>query len=256
MPVWITTSWDDGHVHDSRIADLLDRYGLTGTFYIAREYLPLERRLSEQDIAQLADRHEIGAHTLTHPLLTMLTPVQAAQEICGSKQWLEDVTGRAITAFCYPRGAHNATVRRLTAAAGFTAARTVEAWRLDAGDDPLALPTSVQVYPFPLRPTDSWRARYTPLRRALAHWPLLGFSVQALRNWSALAQTLLGRAARTGGVWHLWGHSWEVERNGMWDALEEVLAAAARLPEARPVTNSGLVQALWSQTDERATSVL
>lgn len=250
MPVWITTSWDDGHLLDQRVADLLDRYGLTGTFYIAREYLPAERRLSEAQIAQLAQRHEIGAHTLTHPLLTALPPVQAAQEICGSKQWLEDVLGRAITAFCYPRGAFNPTVRDLTGAAGFLTARTVEAWRLDAGADPLALPTTVQVYPFPLRPTDSLRARFTPLRRALAHWRVLGYSLRALHSWPALARTLLARAARQNSVWHLWGHSWEIERNGMWEALEAVLAAAAHLPDAHPVTNSGLVQTLWSTPHE------
>lgn len=29
----ITTSWDDGHPLDLKIAELLDKYGINGTFY-------------------------------------------------------------------------------------------------------------------------------------------------------------------------------------------------------------------------------
>src|SRR4051794_21779274 len=35
-PVFITTSWDDGHPLDIRIAELLAKYDLPGTFYIPR----------------------------------------------------------------------------------------------------------------------------------------------------------------------------------------------------------------------------
>ncbi len=31
---FITTSWDDGHPLDFRVAELLSKYGLRGTFYI------------------------------------------------------------------------------------------------------------------------------------------------------------------------------------------------------------------------------
>jgi hypothetical protein len=31
---FLTASWDDGHPLDFRIADMLERYGLTGTFYV------------------------------------------------------------------------------------------------------------------------------------------------------------------------------------------------------------------------------
>ena len=30
----ITTSWDDGHPLDLRVAELLAKYGLQGTFYV------------------------------------------------------------------------------------------------------------------------------------------------------------------------------------------------------------------------------
>ena len=67
-PFDIVTSWDDGHPLDLRIAELLTRFGLTGTFYIARDYL--DERITEAQIKALSCQHEIGAHTLTHPVLT------------------------------------------------------------------------------------------------------------------------------------------------------------------------------------------
>ena len=81
-PFWITTSWDDGHPLDLRIAELLNEFGLTGTFYIARDYLP--ERLSDAQVAALSKRHEIGAHTLTHPMLDRIPAAAAYQEISGS----------------------------------------------------------------------------------------------------------------------------------------------------------------------------
>ena len=31
-----TTSWDDGHPSDLHVADLLERYGMKGTFYLCK----------------------------------------------------------------------------------------------------------------------------------------------------------------------------------------------------------------------------
>jgi peptidoglycan/xylan/chitin deacetylase (PgdA/CDA1 family) len=248
---WITTSWDDGHRLDLRVADALDRYGLAGTFYVARDYLPPAERLSEDAIAQLSTRHEIGAHTLAHPVLAQVDEPTARREIEGSRDWLQRVTGRPVTAFCYPRGLYNATSRALVAEAGFTVARTVAFYRLDAGQDPLALPTTVHIYPFPLRPTRSWRARFEPVQRILPHVVRLRLPLFALRNWRAMALSLLDRAASTGGVWHLWGHGWEVERYGMWSDLEGILEAASRYPGARFVTNSELVREVFKRDERR-----
>ncbi len=47
---------------------------------------------------------EIGAHTLTHPVLSDLAPDQQQHEIGGSKRRLEALVGRNITSFAYPYG--------------------------------------------------------------------------------------------------------------------------------------------------------
>ena len=241
----ITTSWDDGHHLDQRVADLLDRHGLRGTFYIARDFLP--ERLSDAEIRDLAGRHEIGAHTLTHPVLTEISMEQAGQEISGSKSWLEDLTGAPISAFCYPKGANNPALQNIVQGAGYRMARGVEQYHLQADGIRFArynLPTTIHIYPFPLRPVSGLRKmklRIEPLQRVLPHMRELGISPLALRSWSSLAIALLERAESVGGVWHLWGHSWEIERYQMWDEFEVVLAAAGRYANSRRATNSELV---------------
>src|SRR5689334_16731650 len=114
----ITTSWDDGHTLDLRVADMLDNYGMKGTFYITRDFL--EKRMSDKQIRALASRHEIGAHTLTHPDLPDVPPEQAREEIAGSKAWLEDVTGKPVTSFAYPKGLNTPALRAMVAEAGYT----------------------------------------------------------------------------------------------------------------------------------------
>jgi len=55
----VTTSWDDGHKFDIRLAKLLDKYGLKGTFYITKNF---QGRLSKEEIKSISKNHEIGAH--------------------------------------------------------------------------------------------------------------------------------------------------------------------------------------------------
>ncbi len=150
-------------------------------------------------------------------------------------------------------GLVNRSVRDLVAGAGFTAARTVQQVVVSMPTDPLLLPTTVYAFPFPISPAASQRPRLEPIRLALPHLWRLRISPLALRSWSALALILLERAAQQGGVFHLWGHSWEIERYNLWPDLERVLSAMSHYPNARPVTNSELVGACCRPNPPRNT---
>jgi peptidoglycan/xylan/chitin deacetylase (PgdA/CDA1 family) len=67
------------------------------------------RCLTENELRELAsgDLVEIGAHTLTHPVLAQLPPDQQQHEIGGSRRRLEALTGKTITSFAYPYGKKN-----------------------------------------------------------------------------------------------------------------------------------------------------
>ena len=69
----------------------------------------------------------IGAHTVSHPILSRVSPDQAWQEIHGSKLAIEKALGASPRAFAYPNGGpdhYNETVTRLVGQAGFTCAVT------------------------------------------------------------------------------------------------------------------------------------
>jgi peptidoglycan/xylan/chitin deacetylase (PgdA/CDA1 family) len=47
---------------------------------------------------------EIGAHTVSHPILQKLDHAQAQKEIEDSKHILEEITGKSVNSFAYPNG--------------------------------------------------------------------------------------------------------------------------------------------------------
>lgn len=69
---------------------------------------------------------EIGGHTLDHVVLPREEPEVANIQISGSRKALEQLLRRPVRSFAYPNGRHDATVRALTAAAGFRLAITVQ----------------------------------------------------------------------------------------------------------------------------------
>ncbi len=83
--------------------------------------------------------HEVGSHGASHELLTDVAPDRLAEETGGSRSALEELVQEAVTAFCYPNGTHDPTVRASVKAAGYARAVTTEWGSNDRIDDPLRL---------------------------------------------------------------------------------------------------------------------
>ncbi len=73
---------------------------------LAREQTPSHCPLTIDELLELSRGKfiEIGAHTATHPALSMLPPVEQEAEIRGGKKRLEDMIGRSTQNFAYPYG--------------------------------------------------------------------------------------------------------------------------------------------------------
>ncbi len=221
------TSWDDGYLLDLRIADLLDHYGMKGTFYVCPAAQHTAKMLSNDQIKALSNRHTIGAHSMTHPKLTQISAQDALKEIQESRQWVENTTGKPCTTFCYPYGATNNAVEQLVQEAGFTDARTTEDLQFSSSD-PFCKPITLQIAPFPVRmrfhpmwkvldPLGPLRSRYRRLRS-------LDTPHRAMTSWLSLAKYLYAYGLKNNLLFfHLYGHSREVEKYGMWGELEEFL---------------------------------
>ena len=85
----------------------------------------------------------IGAHTLSHPMLSQLPPELAYSEISESRMKLETVIGKRVWAFAYPFGdpqSVNPQVLAMPQQAGFQAAFLNSGGGLGANLPPFALP--------------------------------------------------------------------------------------------------------------------
>lgn len=78
---------------------------------------------------------EVGSHSHSHPQLTGCDDTVLNEELVRSREELEQVTGAAVTQFCYPYGDYDARVARAVAGAGYEAATTTHRGRARAGDD-------------------------------------------------------------------------------------------------------------------------
>ena len=108
----IKLSVDDGCMSDLRVANLADRYDVEVVFYWPVEWRSLAQMKGYEPLTYaaaslIAQRFEIGAHTVTHPHLTKIPTLEAQTEILDSKLMLEDLFGTTITKFCPPRGYTN-----------------------------------------------------------------------------------------------------------------------------------------------------
>lgn len=230
--VMVTSSWDDGHKHDLRLARLLEQYGLKGTFYISprnREWAGGEL-LKQREIKEISNAFEIGSHTVTHPLLPTIPRSQAREEITDSKAILEDITGQEVVSFCYPGGAYTSVHPNLVKEAGYRFARTVIRYAFRV-DEPYEAPTSLHTY-------NHWKSDL---------WTIAGFAKfqpVALRHylgWDSLGRAMFDRVARRGGVFHIWGHSWEIDQHNDWKRLEGMFRYLSARPGVKYVTNGDLV---------------
>ena len=230
--VIVTTSWDDGHIDDSRLAELLDAYRLRGTFYIAprnREIAP-RARLGRAAVADLSTRFEIGGHTLTHVRLPQTSLAQARDEITAGKADLEDVTGRPIHSFCYPGGAYQPAHLGMVHDAGFSLARTVKRHRFSLSASLLELPTTFHAF---RHLVDGPAALKLAKGRVLA-------AGRFYMSWDEFAIASFERCVDTGGVFHLWGHSWEISASDDWARLERVFDHIAMRSDVTYVDNHEL----------------
>jgi len=75
---------------------------------ISNVKLPDAIMMTDDEVLDLdAQGMEIGAHTLSHPILERLPLVDAEKEIRGSKEYLEQLLEKKVTTFAYPNGKYN-----------------------------------------------------------------------------------------------------------------------------------------------------
>jgi peptidoglycan/xylan/chitin deacetylase (PgdA/CDA1 family) len=241
----VTTSWDDGDPADLRLTELLSARGLRGTFYVPIRGYQGGPTLSTGQLKELsAAGFEIGAHTVSHRTLSGLSSKDLADEVRNCKTALENILGQPIQMFCYPNGRYNAGVIHEVERAGYTGARTTKMLSTARDFLPFEMPTTVQAFPHPAGNYLKNLAKSRNVRGLV----LYAAKWSHCRDWVDLGKLLFAQVLDSGGIWHLYGHSWEIEQLGIWSHLRELLDFVSGRPEVAYLTNGQLTQFLRKGT--------
>jgi peptidoglycan/xylan/chitin deacetylase (PgdA/CDA1 family) len=235
----VTTSWDDGHPLDLKLAELLQKYDVPATFYIPIDNIEREC-MNPQQIREIARSFDIGGHTYHHLALTKISLQEVEKEVVEGKKRLEDIIGREVISFCYPRGKYNDKTINIVKVAGFMGARTVRSATRRI-KDPFKMSTTAYAA--------SWHLGLAPYFRQSMYSRdfrmfrfMLGNNL-LLNVWDKVAIKTLEFVVDNGGIWHLWGHSWEVEENKDWAKLEGIFHIVGSLSkEIKRIDNSQLLK--------------
>jgi len=124
-PILIT--FDDGYRDNFDNAyPVLKQHGMIASFFIITDKLWTEDRLNPERIVEMAEGGmSFGSHTVSHRRLGDLTWAEIHDELVISKDVLESVLGRAVSAIAYPQGSYNDNVITIAQNLGYTIGFTV-----------------------------------------------------------------------------------------------------------------------------------
>ena len=202
----VTLSYDDGCRSDIRFSREIGRYGLRATFNLNSGLIaeqPGEWRLTEEEIREylLRPGYEIAVHGEYHRSTGALRPLEGIREVLGCRLSLEQRFGGLVRGMAYPNagitqlseGVTYPEIRQYLRELGIVYART-----LGGDNDRFELP-------------NDW----------LAWMPTAHQENPRLFDWI--------RTFREGGalsgpprLFFLWGHSFELEKNGGWARLDRI----------------------------------
>ena len=97
----LALTFDDGPdpTWTPQILDVLKREGVKATFFIVGENALTQRGLLQR---MVAEGHEIGSHTYTHPNLANVSPEQVRFELNANQRLFQAFTGRSLRLFRAP----------------------------------------------------------------------------------------------------------------------------------------------------------
>jgi len=228
--IYFTSSWDDGAIYDIKLSKLLTKHNHNATFYIPIKNMENREVIDASQIKELSNNFEIGAHTTNHVYLDRISKEEAKKEIEQSKEELELIIGRPVKGFCFPGGKFRKAHLNIISQAGYSYARTTKMFYTT--NKTSLLNTTLQAYD---------HSRFTYYKHLLKRINMVGFFEYFMdilsnrkKQWDSLLCDILEKHLANDSddkitIIHLWGHSWEIEKNNQWSRLESILEQINKL---------------------------
>ena len=114
----ITFSFDDGTLHDIKLIEILNKYGVKGTFNLNSGRLGIvtlangvkvdsSSIVCPQDVKKIYTGHEVAVHTLVHPALCKMDDESVIYQVETDRKILSDICGYEVVGMAYPGGPPN-----------------------------------------------------------------------------------------------------------------------------------------------------
>lgn len=215
-------TYDDGVLQDVRFVQMLNKYGLKGTFNLNSQLMESEfswthpcgmevKRLSCQAVEGLYDGHEIASHTLTHPYMHDLPEWELMRQLGEDRQILERKFHREVKGFAVPFDYYSDLIASCAGNCGFEYARMSE-------------------FSLSYKPCTDWYYWKTGVYHIMPE--LVPFAEGFLTTDEELA------------VCQIVGHSYDLDAENLWDTMESICAAVAVREDVWSCTNLELVRYL------------
>ncbi|TSD57510.1 polysaccharide deacetylase family protein [Aeromicrobium piscarium] len=147
----VSLTFDDGNANQQAAVDLLDKYGMKGTFYIPSGYLGAPGYFTMDQVTAIAAKgHEIGGHTVSHPDLTTLSAAEATRQVCYDRVRLSEA-GLSVRSFAYPFAAVNDIAKQAVVDCGYNSARGLGDLDMKRGKNKINAESVPPPDPFELR---------------------------------------------------------------------------------------------------------
>lgn len=220
----VTFSYDDGCRDDIRLAGLMNRYGIKGTFNICNTLVAAsdnEWTLTREEIQThiLDAGHEIAIHGDEHRAPGKLRPIEGIKDALNCRLGLEEKFGILVRGMAYP----NSGIREIFSYTDYETIRTylrdlgiVYARSLRQDNDGFSLPTDFYNWIPTAHHTNP--ELFTYIDEFLA--PLASYY-----------------PARNSRLFYLWGHSFEFSQHDNWDLAEKICATLGQKEDVWYATN-------------------
>ena len=217
----ITFSFDDGVTQDIRTIEILNRYGLKGTFNLNSGLLGVNARLHvgggkyvdhnkvlPEQVKDVYAGHEVAVHTVKHPNLTTLVEEEIVEQVERDRETLSELCGYPVVGMAYPCGGVNND---------------------DRVADVLRRRTPIR-YSRTITSTHNFDLQENLLRfNPTVYW---------LEScWEEIVDKFLALETDKPQLLYIWGHSYEADGWNLWERFEKICEKLAKKSEIFYGTN-------------------